>query len=446
MEELLDGLKQKFLFLPTNDLLRLRILTIAPPSWSVRKIANEFGTSFRQAKKAKKLRNSQGVLASTTRKASKKLPEGTINKVVNFYNSDIHGRIMPGKKDIVSVKIDGRRTLVKKRLLLSDLKILHQQFKENNPEHPISFSAFAKLRPKHYVTAANAGTHSVCICTIHENCKLMLEAMDIEKLTENSEHPLKNYKDCLSMMICETPTCACYLGTCPNCPSIEILSNFLKSRLKETCIERILCSVWTSTDCSNLVTDKMDVDDFIENLCDRLKLLKPHSFIAKQQSLHLEATTKTLKPGEVLVLYDLSENYAYVIQDAAQAYHYNHDQCTVIPVVYYYCVGNKIMHKSLIFISDCLSHDTVAVHVVQSMLLEEIKKNVALKRIIYYSDGAKQYFKNRFQIANLTNHETDFGVPADWHFHVTTHGKTACDGIGATFKRETTKASVMLHH
>lgn len=143
-----------------------------------------------------------------------------------------------------------------------------------------------------------------------------------------------------------------------------------------------------------------------------------------------------------MVLYDFSENYAYIIQDAAQAYHYNNDQCTVSPVVYYYCVGNKIMHKSLIFISDCLSHDTVAVHVVRSMLLEEIKKNVALKRIIYYSDGAKQRFKNCFQIANLMNHETDFRVPADWHFHVTTYGKNACDGIGATFKREATRASL----
>lgn len=256
--------------------MRLRILTIVPPLWSARKIANEFGTSFRQAKKAKKLRNSQGVLVFTTRKASKKLPEGTINKVVDFYNSDIHGRIMPGKKDTVSVKIDGRRTLVQKRLFLSDLKILHQQFKENNPEHSISFSAFANLRPKHCVTAGSAGTHSVCVCTI-QNCKLMLEAIDIEKLTENSEHPLKNYKDCLSMMICETPACVCYLGTCPNCPSIEILSNFLKSRLKEICIKRILCSIRTSTDRSNLVTDKMDVNDFIENLCDHLK---PHLFIA----------------------------------------------------------------------------------------------------------------------------------------------------------------------
>lgn len=65
-----------------------------------------------------------------------------------------------------------------------------------------------------------------------------------------------------------------------------------------------------------------------------------------------------------------------------------------------------------------------------------------MKRIIYYSDGAKQHFKNRFQIANLMNHETDFGVPADWHFHATAHGKNACDGIGATFKREATRASL----
>lgn len=64
---------------------------------------------------------------------------------------------MAGKEDTVSENIDDKKTLVQKRLFLNNLKILHQQFKENNPEHSISFSAFAKLRPKHYVIAGTAG-------------------------------------------------------------------------------------------------------------------------------------------------------------------------------------------------------------------------------------------------------------------------------------------------
>jgi hypothetical protein len=29
-------------------------------------------------------------------------------------------------------------------------------------------------------------------------------------------------------------------------------------------------------------------------------------------------------------------------------------------------------------------------------------------------------------------HSEDFGVPAELHFFVTSHGKSACDGVGGT--------------
>lgn len=67
LEEMLDGLKQKFSTLKQNDPLRVRILTIAPSSWGVRKIAKEFGASRFLAKKSKELKSNHGVLADTTR-------------------------------------------------------------------------------------------------------------------------------------------------------------------------------------------------------------------------------------------------------------------------------------------------------------------------------------------------------------------------------------------
>lgn len=442
LEELLKGLKEKFLSLSTNDPLRLSILTIAPSSWSIRQIAREFGASRHMAKKAKELRNLKGVLASTTSKSGRKLSEATVANVVKFFNSDVYGRIMPGKKDAVSVKIDDKRTLVQKRLLLSGLKELHYKYKEEHPFHPISFSAFAKLRPKNCVFAGAAGTHSVCVCTIHENCKLMLDAINIEDLTKNLQHPLTNYKDCLQFIMCKKQTPSCHLNQCEKCPNIQILSELLINLLNKECIHNVLFSKWTSTDRSNLVTEKLPIEDFVKELCDRLNFLKPHSFIAKQQSLYLEYQKQNLRTGEVLVLYDFSENYAYVIQNASQAFHFNNDQCTVMPAVYYYRNEKVIKHKSIVFLSDCLKHDTASVYVVQSLLINEIKKNINVKKIIYFSDGAKQHFKNRFQIANLLKHKEDFQISAEWHFHATAHGKNAYDGIGAIFKREATRASL----
>ena len=39
-------------------------------------------------------------------------------------------------------------------------------------------------------------------------------------------------------------------------------------------------------------------------------------------------------------------------------------------------------------------------------------------------------------------HSSDFGLDAEWVFHATSHGKTACDGVGGTVKRVTARASL----
>lgn len=100
-------------------------------------------------------------------------------------------------------------------------------------------------------------------------------------------------------------------------------------------------------------------------------------------------------------------------------------------------------HKSFVFLSDSTKHDAAAVYTIQCLLIPAIIKEVNVKKIIYVSDGAKQHFKNRYQIINLVYHEDDFGVVAEWHFNVTAHGKGPWDGIGATFKREAARASLL---
>ena len=36
----------------------------------------------------------------------------------------------------------------------------------------------------------------------------------------------------------------------------------------------------------------------------------------------------------------------------------------------------------------------------------------------------------------------DFGIPAEWHFHATAHGKGPCEGIGGNLKRLAARASL----
>lgn len=80
----------------------------------------------------------------------------------------------------------------------------------------------------------------------------------------------------------------------------------------------------------------------------------------------------------------------------------------------------------------------------QSVIPEVRKVCTTVKKIFYVTDGAKQHFKNRFNMCNLMYHERDFNIQAEWHFHATAHGKGPCDGLGAIFKREATRYSLQV--
>ena len=62
----------------------------------------------------------------------------------------------------------------------------------------------------------------------------------------------------------------------------------------------------------------------------------------------------------MVVCADFSENYAFVLQDAAQGFHWNNSQCTIHPFVIYYKLSSSVSHQSHVII-DCLHHDTTAV-------------------------------------------------------------------------------------
>ena len=65
------------------------------------------------------------------------------------------------------------------------------------------------------------GTHSVCMCTIHDNFRLMLDAINVQKINANSNHPLRNYKDCLKKITCQKSTDKFFIGDCNKCPDFN---------------------------------------------------------------------------------------------------------------------------------------------------------------------------------------------------------------------------------
>jgi len=95
-------------------------------------------------------------------------------------------------------------------LILSNLKEVYQQFKKNYPIEKIGFSKFAELCPRHCVLARSSGTHAVCLCTIHQNVKLMMIGGKIAELSPYDDIKLKEYNHCLAKIICNPPQTDCY--------------------------------------------------------------------------------------------------------------------------------------------------------------------------------------------------------------------------------------------
>ena len=204
------------------------------------------------ARLAKKIVKDKVVMSSPNSKAGKPLCEETVKLVKAFYHHDDISRVMPGIKDFLSVRNDeGEKEHNQKRLVLCNLKEAYHQFKQQHPGIKVGFSKFAELRPKECVLAGATGTHSVCVCTIHQNVKLMMEGGRLAALTNGW---FTDYKDCLAAIQCESPEYDCAVGKCAECPGAELLREELEAVMEENGVETVHYNQWTNTDRANLET------------------------------------------------------------------------------------------------------------------------------------------------------------------------------------------------
>ncbi len=339
----------------------------------------------------------------------------------------------PGQKDYVTLRVDGEKVRQQKRLLLANMKELYSAFKEKT-QQKVGFAKFCELRPKLCITVGAKGTHSVCVCEIHQNTKLMLAAI--------SGHKLEN-QDMMARIVCDVHSGECMLHRCGQCPGKQAVIEYLQDITVDYMDPDDLISFkqWSHTDRTALITRSESLADFIEEVADALDSLTTHHYISKAQAAYLNQCKAELDTHTALVLMDFAENYSFVIQDAIQGYYWDTSQATLHPLAVYFCKEDRVEHASLCIVSDCLKHDTVAVHTFLTVVIPYIQELVpGLTTIKYFSDGAASQYKNYKNISNLLHHKE--GLLAEWHFFATSHGKSPCDGIGGTVKRLAARASL----
>lgn len=190
-------------------------------------------------------------------------------------------------------------------------------------------------------------------------------------------------------------------------------------------------------------TIEKKTDDFVIYIEHQMTQLLQHDFIAKKQSSFFETQKKNLKNNELLIICDFSENYSFIVQNAIQSFHWVNKQCTIHPFVIYYKHGNEIDHLSIVMIAESLKHDVIAVYLFQKRILAFLKEHFnSMERIIFFSDGAGGQYKNKKNFFNISQYKEKYGIDVEWHCFATSHGKSPCDGVGGTFKRNARRESI----
>ena len=112
-------------------------------------------------------------------------------------------------------------------------------FKEKYPNVKLGFSKFCTFRPKWYVLAGSSGTHSVCICSIHQNAILLVDAINWDI----------TYKDLISKIVCDSTRNECMMHHCESCLGRAGLKQFLDEQLSDVDSEsEFHYNQWDTTD------------------------------------------------------------------------------------------------------------------------------------------------------------------------------------------------------
>ena len=169
-----------------------------------------------------------------------------------------------------------------------------------------------------------------------------------------------------------------------------------------------------------------------------------HHFLKVQQAAYLKEAKAILDNETCIILMDFLENYSFLVQDAIQSFFWQNQQATLHPFAVYHNDDNgKLKCDCYCVISDHLLHDQTAVHCFISLTIPTIcTRNPRINRIKYFSEEGASQYKNFKSVINLMYHEHDFNLKAENHFFATSHGKSPCDGIGGTIKREAANSSL----
>ncbi len=170
-----------------------------------------------------------------------------------------------------------------------------------------------------------------------------------------------------------------------------------------------------STD-SNSLKKKKYVMSLKKIFVDDFRAFSSHVFKVKQQFETFSKLRKNLLTSHVLAWMDYAENFTCSSVEQPQGAYWNSASVTLHPVVVYLPEGRQ--HKSLVAVSNELSHGPPTVYAIIKKFVPEIKNIYAeLKHIHYLTDSPTSQYRNRTIFQIMTWHKKEFRIMCSWDYH-----------------------------
>lgn len=209
----------------------------------------------------------------------KTLREDTVKLVREFYLSNDISWQAPGRRDRIIIRETDRngkqvkRTVQIRYMLMS----LTEAYKIFNSMHPskIGSSKFCELRPQNIKLFEHI-PHSVCVCSYHENIRLLLVALKNHTMLSDEFHHF------IGQVTCDPSSKECMTRTCEDCANL--LDTFAPSE-EETPIKYQQWLSGEKVEKANLIAS---VQDVFSELKKQLKDFLLHTFVKRNQATHME--------------------------------------------------------------------------------------------------------------------------------------------------------------
>lgn len=357
----------------------------------------------------------------------------TVTNISRFFNRDDVSRTSAGKKETVTRK----KNKVQKRYLLDTMKNLHKTFLKEGGV--CSYSTFVKFRPFYIVSPTVAG-RDTCLCKLHSNIHLKFNSLKHHRVLT-----LPDMMQIIKMTVCSVSSKQCMYNECSSCRKKDVRFSSI------TANSDIAWSEWVRKEevykkegkevkVTKIVKSQIraPVSELRKRFVEELTLFKKHIYNIKQQYQQYRYCLDNLKPHEVALHIDFSENYNCKLAEEVQGHHFgaSRNQITLHTGVLY-CGIKRNEPISFCTVSSCNEHNPAAIWAHLDPIMNMIKQsNDQVDTLHIFSDGPFTQYrqKQNFYLFNKKVLEYGFKL-ATWSFFEAGHGKGAADGIGGVIKR-----------